>query len=118
MNVLKKKAAVKKYGEAIKADFPAAEAQMKTDGYSDDEIAEVIEAVNNPEPDADAEKPAEKPKKGKVSGTGIYEKTQVRFIDGEMKKGDVLRKVKITAEQAGILNSQSHNTKVHYFESK
>jgi hypothetical protein len=124
MNALKKKAAVKKYSEAVTADITAAEAQMKADGYTDEEIAEVIEAITNPvveetTDEAPAKPAKEKPAKKaeeKPNANLKFEKTEVRYDkDGKVKKGDVLRIVKISQEKADILNSQMHNTKLGYF---
>lgn len=123
MNVMRKKSAVKKYSEAVTADITSAEAQMKADGYTDEEIAEVIEAISNPVADDGGEAPAkpakEKPAKKaeeKPNANLKFEKTEVRYDqDGNVKKGDVLRVVKISQEKADLLNSQMHNTKIGYF---
>lgn len=124
MNVMRKKSAVKKYSEAVTADITSAEAQMKADGYTDEEIAEVIEAITNPvEESQDGGEAPAKPKKPKKEETEEkpnanlkFEKTEVRYDqDGNVKKGDVLRIVKISQEKADLLNSQMHNTKIGYF---
>lgn len=124
MNVMRKKSAVKKYSEAVTADIAAAEAQMKSDGYSDEEIAEVIEAITNPVAEETTEEAPAKPAKEKPAKKAEekpnanlkFEKTEVRYDkDGKVKKGDVLRVVKISQEKADLLNSQMHNTKIGYF---
>ena len=98
MNALRKKSAVTKYGEAIKADLAAAEAQLAQDGYTPEEIAEVVEAVSTPQPNdppaeappATKSKPAEskKPAKAKEDvkpGMLTFDKCQVEVIF-ELKK--------------------------------
>ena len=106
------------YSELVISDLAAAEAQMSEAGLSEDEIAQVVEAVTNaPEGDEQPAKP--EPKKPAKKGSPEvlhFEKTELK-ADGKggLKKGDVLRIVKITQAQADILNEQSVNTKIGYY---
>jgi len=133
MHHAKKKSAINKYSEAIKADQSAAETQMREDGLSDDDIFIITEAVNGGEQPAETktEKATNKPSE-KVGLNPIYEKWKIGIryeLDEDRepvtdKKGrtipifekeKLIRTCKISDEQAEILNSQSRNTKERYY---
>lgn len=138
MNALKKNKAVKKYADDFKADPASAEAKMSADGYSDEEIFQITEALTAEQSDEELNtKKPEKKSKAAVSESknGIFEKWAVEVKiekdeDGDPKldkygrtipyfdKIKQLRTVKITQEQADILNSQSRNTNLRYYPAK
>lgn len=134
INALKKKAAIKKYGEGLKSDYDATVALMTEDGYSEEEIFQINEALSEEEPAKD-EKPVkdEKPGKTVVSKNPVFEKWRVKVEyvldkkdkpvideDGnpvvEITKFEYLRDAKISDKQAELLNSQSANTKIKYYK--
>lgn len=135
LNALKKKAAVTKYSEAYKTNPDAAIAEMQAAEFSEEHITEIIDAIEGAEP-VKAPK-AEKPKAPEKTGLNpVFEKHTVRVsyqTDPDTNqlvkdkfgrnipiftKVEYLRDCKISIEQADLLNSQSQNTLIRYYEKK
>lgn len=135
LNALKKKAAVAKYSEAYKTNPDAAIAEMQAAEFSEEHITEIIDAIEGAEP-VKAPK-AEKPKAPEKTGLNpVFEKHTVRVsyqTDPDTNqlvkdkfgrnipiftKVEYLRDCKISIEQADLLNSQSQNTMIRYYEKK
>lgn len=140
MNALKKKAAVKKYSDAFKANQEEAHQQMITDGLSEEQAFEVSEALmaateTDETPKEESKKGKSTPAKNKEGKNIAYEKWAVevgveRDADNDVvydkhqrtipkfTKEKLLRTVKISEAQAEILNSQSVNSKLRYYPAK
>ena len=137
LNALKKKAAVAKYSEAYKTNPDAAIAALQAAEFSAEHITEIIDAIESDEPAKPAK--AEKPKAEKAEKVGlnpVFEKYTVRVgyqTDPDTNqlvkdkfgrnipiftKVEYLRDCKISTEQADLLNSQSQNTLIRYYEKQ
>lgn len=136
LNALKKKAAVAKYSEAYKTNPDAVIAALQAAEFSAEHITEIIDAIESEEPE---KAPKEKPKAEKSEKVGlnpVFEKYTVRVgyqTDSDTNqlikdkfgrnipiftKVEYLRDCKISTEQADLLNSQSQNTLIRYYEKQ
>jgi len=136
INHNKLKTALAKYSEAYKENPTDIEALMLADGYSEDEVAQIIEALN-PSEEPKAETKVVKTKvNATTTSTPTYEKWSVRVVYQykeirgqrvevkdelgyhlyDLEKRDYIRDCRLSEEQAEILNEQSINSKEHYYK--
>jgi len=143
MNILKRDAAVKKFKPMVDNQIPKED--LKTEiladekGYTEDEANEIIEALFTPDKNAGADNNnlgnAPEPPivvEEKVNFNKQYEEFGVELVKGSKLNDEgvyddsCFEKLKITAnrttnisvERAEMLNAQSHNTKLRYYEVK
>lgn len=105
------KAQIKKIADNFieqKLDEAACIEKMQSDGLSEKEIQDVIDAMT---PEADiVEKPA-------FFGTTlhtVFKEIQLYIKDGTLADGQVIKMVSMEADRAERLNSQSNNTLIRY----
>ena len=142
INHNKLKTALAKYSEAYKENPTDIESLMLADGYSEDEVSQIIEALNE-EPKVDprggqlAETKVVKTKvNATTTSTPTYEKWSVKVVYQfkqvrnqnvpvldelgyhlyDLEKRDYIRDCRLSEEQAEILNEQSINSKEHYYK--
>lgn len=141
MNHQRLKSALSKFTELIKTDNEAAKSQMGEAGYTPEEVEKIIAAANDPgtgTPDpakADKAPKADKPKKkadeeageSQKPGHSIYSEWKVSVkrvkndkgeLEWEFKQTEHIKDVKISKSQADLLNKQSHNNNVRYYEKE
>lgn len=134
INHNKLKTALAKYSEAYKENPTDIESLMLADGYSEDEVAQIIEALNE-EPKAET-KVVKTKVNATTTSTPTYEKWSVRVVYQykeirgqrvevkdelgyhlyDLEKRDYIRDCRLSEEQAEILNEQSINSKEHYYK--
>ena len=109
MNKKELNQAVKAYGETILADVSTAIKQMLSDGYTDQDVSDIIKAVEAPAPPAKGDEPAQQ----------YFSEVEVKITrvpkedGGSEVKIERLRtarkKVGITQEEADTLNAGVQN---------
>lgn len=113
MNKNTLKAAVKNHSEAVLNDIDNAVAYLVDQSYTEEEAAEIIEAITSK-----GEKPAKETKeKSKVEvpkGYKLYEVWQLDSVTNERLK--VKKTLKGQPHFVDMLNEQKLNTKLEYVE--
>jgi hypothetical protein len=133
INHNKLKTALAKYSEAYKESPEGIEELILADGYSEDEVTQIIEALD---PTEKAETKVKAKVNATVTSTPVYEKWSVKVVYQykeirgqripiedelgyhlfDLEKRDYIRDCKISEDQAEILNQQSINSKEHYYK--
>ena len=108
------KVAVKNHSEAVLSDIENAITYLVEQGFTEDEVQEVLTAIESSQAVA-IPTPTEKPKaKVNMGGNVEYEVWQLDQMTNERLK--VIKTVKAQPHFVELLNEQKFNTKVEYVE--